>query len=115
MHVCPFMYTFCTGVSHCCAQPLSLSVPCVWFACAGTITPRLGGRGVCTTIEPCALGAAGGRPLVIADPMGAVAQQFMSLGAAVVQEVAKLKLRPRNSVRCLTTIFATTQVESHPE
>ena len=31
--------------------------------------------------------------------MGAVAQQFMTLGAAVVQEVAKLKLRPRNSVR----------------
>lgn len=41
----------------------------------------------------------GGRPLVVADPMGAVAQQFMTLGAAVVQEVAKLKLRPRNSVR----------------
>ncbi len=32
--------------------------------------------------------------------MGAVAQQFMTLGAAVVQEVAKLKLNPRNSVRC---------------
>ncbi|KAL0035528.1 hypothetical protein WJX77_010743 [Trebouxia sp. C0004] len=41
----------------------------------------------------------GGRPLVVADPMGAVAQQFMTLGAAVVQEVAKLKLNPRNSVR----------------
>lgn len=36
---------------------------------------------------------------MVADPMGAVAQQFMTLGAAVVQEVAKLKLRPRNSVR----------------
>lgn len=41
----------------------------------------------------------GGKPLVVADPMGAVAQQFMTLGAAVVQEVAKLKLKPRNSVR----------------
>ena len=45
-------------------------------------------------------GGSGGRPLVVADPMGAVAQQFMTLGAAVVQEVAKLKLNPRNSVRC---------------
>ncbi|KAL3148584.1 hypothetical protein ABBQ38_014015 [Trebouxia sp. C0009 RCD-2024] len=41
----------------------------------------------------------GGRPLVVSDPLGAVAQQFMVLGAAVVQEVAKLKLKPRNSVR----------------
>jgi len=40
-----------------------------------------------------------GRPLVIAEPMGEVAQQFMTLGAAVVQEIAKLKLKPRNSVR----------------
>lgn len=36
---------------------------------------------------------------MIVDPLGAVAQQFMTLGAAVVQEVAKLKLKPRNSVR----------------
>lgn len=44
-------------------------------------------------------GTAAGRPLVIAEPMGEVAQQFMTLGAAVVQEIAKLKLKPRNSVR----------------
>lgn len=37
--------------------------------------------------------------------MGAVAQQFMTLGAAVVQEVAKLKLNPRNSVRSASTSF----------
>ena len=36
---------------------------------------------------------------MIAEPMGEVAQQFMTLGAAVVQEIAKLKLKPRNSVR----------------
>ena len=70
---------------------------------------------LCTTIEPSALGPAGGRPLVIADPMGAVAQQFMSLGAAVVQEVAKLKLRPRNSVRYMTTSFATMQIATPPK
>ncbi len=40
---------------------------------------------------------------MVADPMGAVAQQFMTLGAAVVQEVAKLKLNPRNSVRSACT------------
>jgi len=40
---------------------------------------------------------------VVADPMGPVAQQFMTLGAAVVQEVAKLKLNPRNSVRSAST------------
>ena len=51
------------------------------------------------TLSSCACGIAGGRPLVIADPLGAVAQRFMDLGAAVVQEVAKLKLKPRNSVR----------------
>ena len=38
--------------------------------------------------------------------MGAVAQQFMTLGAAVVQEVAKLKLNPRNSVRSASTSLA---------
>lgn len=38
-------------------------------------------------------------PLVVAEPWGSVAQQFMTLGAAVVQEIAKLKLKPRNSVR----------------
>ena len=41
----------------------------------------------------------------MADPMGAVAQQFMTLGAAVVQEVAKLKLKPRNSVRSVYTHY----------
>lgn len=59
---------------------------------------------------------AGGRPYVIADPLGAVAQQFMTLGAAVVQEVAKLKLKPRNSVRwgCLRCAsFEKGKVQGH--
>ena len=42
---------------------------------------------------------AGGQPLVVSDPMSSTSQAFMNLGAAVVQEVAKLKLAPRNSVR----------------
>ena len=54
----------------------------------------------------CPNAIVGGRPLVISDPLGAVAQQFMALGAAVVQEVAKLKLKPRNSVRWVCTSFA---------
>lgn len=41
----------------------------------------------------------GGKPLVVADPAGATAAAFMELGAAVVQEVAKLKLVPRSAVR----------------
>eukprot|EP00891_Asterochloris_glomerata_P007340 jgi/Astpho2/7340/fgenesh1_pm.00114_%23_1_t len=41
----------------------------------------------------------GGQPLVVSDPMSSTSQAFMNLGAAVVQEVAKLKLAPRNSVR----------------
>lgn len=50
-------------------------------------------------LSSCLFVLVGGRPLVVSDPLGAVAQQFMVLGAAVVQEVAKLKLKPRNSVR----------------
>ena len=36
---------------------------------------------------------------MVSDPMSSTSQAFMDLGAAVVQEVAKLKLAPRNSVR----------------
>ena len=36
---------------------------------------------------------------MVADPAGPTAAAFMELGAAVVQEVAKLKLVPRNAVR----------------
>lgn len=46
------------------------------------------------------LGVAGGRPLVVAEPMSATAQAFMELGAMVVREIAKLKRQPRNAVRC---------------
>ena len=45
------------------------------------------------------LTASGGKPLVVADPAGPTAAAFMELGAAVVQEVAKLKLVPRSAVR----------------
>lgn len=45
-------------------------------------------------------GGAGGRPLVVAEPMSATAQAFMELGAMVVREIAKLKRQPRNAVRC---------------
>lgn len=44
---------------------------------------------------------AGGRPLVVAEPTSATAQAFMELGAVVVREIAKLKLQPRNAVRCV--------------
>lgn len=43
---------------------------------------------------------AGGRPLVVAAPTSATAQAFMELGALVVREIAKLRLQPRNAVRC---------------
>ena len=36
---------------------------------------------------------------MVANPAGPTAAAFMELGAAVVQEVAKLKLVPRNAVR----------------
>ncbi len=36
---------------------------------------------------------------MVADPAGPTAAAFMELGAAVVQEVAKLKLVPRSAVR----------------
>ena len=39
----------------------------------------------------------GGRPLVVADPAGAVGAAFMELGAAVVREVAKMGAAPRNA------------------
>lgn len=60
-------------------------------------------------LSSCYLWLVGGRPLVVSDPLGAVAQQFMALGAAVVQEVAKLKLKPRNSVRWVCISFAICQ------
>lgn len=40
----------------------------------------------------------GGRPLVIADPMGDVAARYQELGANVVREVAKLKMALNNAV-----------------
>jgi len=40
----------------------------------------------------------GGRPLVIADPMGDVASRYQELGANVVREVAKLKMALNNAV-----------------
>jgi hypothetical protein len=48
-----------------------------------------------------ALSAAGdtGTPLVVSEPAGAVAQCFSQLGAAVVQEIAKLRAQRKNSVR----------------
>lgn len=47
------------------------------------------------------LSAAGdsGRPVVVTDPTGPTAQAFLELGAAVVREVAKLRVAPKNSVR----------------
>lgn len=42
---------------------------------------------------------AGGQPLVIAEPSGAVAAAFMELGSAVVREVSKLQAAPKNSLR----------------
>ncbi|KAK9817738.1 hypothetical protein WJX72_001464 [[Myrmecia] bisecta] len=41
----------------------------------------------------------GGRPLVVAEPTCPTANCFMELGAAVVQEIAKLKRVSRNAVR----------------
>ncbi len=43
---------------------------------------------------------AGGRPLVVADPLCDTSQAFMDLGAAVVREIAKLKMVEKNAVRC---------------
>jgi len=40
---------------------------------------------------------------VVADPAGPTAAAFMELGAAVVQEVAKLKLVPRSAVRSVAS------------
>ena len=37
---------------------------------------------------------------MVAEPTGPTAQAFMELGAAVVREIAKLRLQPRNAVRC---------------
>ena len=37
---------------------------------------------------------------MVAEPTGQTAQAFMELGAAVVREIAKLRLQPRNAVRC---------------
>lgn len=47
------------------------------------------------------LSAAGdtGTPLVVSDPAGPVARCFSELGAAVVQEIAKLRAQRKNSVR----------------
>ncbi|KAL4447632.1 hypothetical protein ABPG75_004851 [Micractinium tetrahymenae] len=47
------------------------------------------------------LSAAGdsGKPVVVTDPAGPTAQAFLELGAAVVREVAKLRVAPKNSVR----------------
>ncbi|KAI7842036.1 hypothetical protein COHA_004236 [Chlorella ohadii] len=47
------------------------------------------------------LSAAGdtGKPVVVEDPTGPTAQAFLELGAAVVREVAKLRMAPKNSVR----------------
>jgi DUF971 family protein len=47
------------------------------------------------------LSAAGdtGEPLVVSDPAGPVARCFSNLAAAVVQEVAKLRLQRKNNVR----------------
>ena len=41
---------------------------------------------------------------MVADPAGPTAAAFMELGAAVVQEVAKLKLVPRSAVRSATSL-----------
>ena len=40
---------------------------------------------------------------MVADPAGPTAAAFMELGAAVVQEVAKLKLVPRSAVRSVAS------------
>lgn len=40
----------------------------------------------------------GGKPLVVSDPAGPVGAAFMQLGAAVVREVAKNSVVPRNTV-----------------
>ncbi len=53
-----------------------------------------------TTLSGNSFGRAGGRPLVVAEPMSATAKAFMELGAMVVREIAKLKMQPRNAVRC---------------
>ena len=37
---------------------------------------------------------------MVAAPTSATAQAFMELGAVVVREIAKLRLQPRNAVRC---------------
>jgi MinD-like ATPase involved in chromosome partitioning or flagellar assembly len=41
----------------------------------------------------------GGRPLVVEAPTSPTAQAFLELGAAVVREVAKLRVAPRGTVR----------------
>ena len=38
---------------------------------------------------------------MVAAPTSATAQAFMELGALVVREIAKLRLQPRNAVRCV--------------
>ena len=43
---------------------------------------------------------------MVADPAGPTAAAFMELGAAVVQEVAKLKIVPRNTIRYVVVEFA---------
>ena len=73
----------------CCALLCWAGLGCAVLCCAV----------LCCAVMSKASCGAGGRPLVIAEPWGQVAQQFMTLGAAVVQEIAKLKLKPRNSVR----------------
>lgn len=85
--------------SRCSYACISKTIPAYWVQLTFMTTiPIHGVRRLCI-LSSYSCGCAGGRPLVIADPLGAVAQQFMTLGAAVVQEVAKLKLKPRNSVR----------------
>jgi hypothetical protein len=47
-----------------------------------------------------------GTPLVVAEPTGPVARCFSDLGAAVVQEIAKLRAQRKNSVRFDTELGA---------
>lgn len=54
---------------------------------------------LCTSSDTVLFLLADGLPLVVSDPQSPVARSFSDLGAVVVQEIAKLKLVRKNSIR----------------
>jgi hypothetical protein len=62
-------------------------------------------------VEALSLAGDCGVPHVVADPMSEIGRCFSELGAAVVREVAKLKMLKKNSVRCALCLTSNCSID----